>query len=138
APTAPGEGLSREDVDRYSPTSQERAAKAWTNGYFTKSIVPVVDRNGVVLLDRDEHMRPDSTMAGLGELRPSFAAMGEAGGFDAVGLPKYHRGGKIDHVHTPGNSSRIAGGAPPVLGGSEQVGAGPGATPPAPTPARAP
>src|SRR5262249_22187745 len=123
------EGFSREDVDRYALTSQERAAKAWTNGYFTKSIVPVVDRNGVTLLDRDEHMRPDSTLEGLGKLPASFAAMGELGGFDAVALQKYHWVEKINHVHTPGNSSGIVDGASLVLVGSEQVGADLGLTP---------
>src|SRR5215813_5371982 len=116
------EGFSREDVDRYALTSQERAAKAWTNGYFTKSIVPVVDRNGVTLLDRDEHMRPDSTLEGLGKLRPSFAAMGESGGFDAVAPQKYHWVEKIDHVHTPGNSSGIVDGASLLAIGNEQTG----------------
>ncbi len=123
------EGFSREDVDRYALTSQERAAKAWTNGYFAKSVVPVVDRNGVTLLDRDEHMRPDSTLAGLGQLPASFAAMGEMGGFDAVALQKYHWVEKINHVHTPGNSSGIVDGASLVLVGSEQVGADLGLTP---------
>lgn len=123
------EGFSREDVDRYALTSQERAAKAWTNGYFVKSVVPVVDRNGVTLLDRDEHMRPDSTLAGLGTLRASFDAIGEMGGFDAVALQKYHWVEKINHVHSPGNSSGIVDGAALVLVGSEQAGADLGLTP---------
>jgi acetyl-CoA C-acetyltransferase len=123
------EGFSREDVDRYALTSQERAAKAWTNGYFAKSVVPVVDRNGVTLLDRDEHMRPDSTLEGLGRLRASFDAIGEMGGFDAVALQKYHWVEKINHVHSPGNSSGIVDGAALVLVGSEQVGADLGLTP---------
>jgi len=123
------EGFSREDVDRYALTSQERAAKAWTNGYFAKSIVPVVDRNGITLLDRDEHIRPESTLEGLGKLPASFAAMGEMGGFDAVALQKYHWLEKINHVHTPGNSSGIVDGASLVLVGSEQVGADLGLTP---------
>jgi acetyl-CoA C-acetyltransferase len=123
------EGFSREDVDRYALTSQERAAKAWTNGYFAKSVVPVVDRNGVTLLDRDEHMRPDSTLDGLGRLPASFGAIGEMGGFDAVALQKYHWVEKINHVHSPGNSSGIVDGAALVLVGSEQVGADLGLTP---------
>jgi len=113
------EGFSREDVDRYALTSQERAAKAWTNGYFAKSVVPVTDRNGVTVLDRDEHMRPDSTLEGLGRLPLSFEAVGEMGGFDAVALQKYHWVEKINHVHTPGNSSGIVDGAALVLVGSD-------------------
>ncbi len=123
------EGFSREDVDRYALTSQERAAKAWTNGYFAKSVVPVTDRNGVTVLDRDEHMRPDSTLEGLGRLPLSFEAVGEMGGFDAVALQKYHWVEKINHVHTPGNSSGIVDGAALVLVGSEQVGSDLGLTP---------
>src|SRR5919198_809087 len=79
------EGFSREDVDRYALDSQERAAKAWAGGYFAKSVVPVKDRNGVTLLDHDEHMRPDSTLEGLGKLKPSFEVIGEAGGVDPGG-----------------------------------------------------
>ncbi len=123
------EGFSREDVDRYALTSQERAAKAWTNGYFAKSVVPVTDRNGVTVLDRDEHMRPDSTLEGLGRLPLSFEAVGEMGGFDAVALQKYHWVEKINHVHSPGNSSGIVDGAALVLVGSEQVGSDLGLTP---------
>ncbi len=123
------EGFSREDVNRYALTSQERAAKAWTNGYFAKSVVPVTDRNGVTVLDRDEHMRPDSTLEGLGRLPLSFEAVGEMGGFDAVALQKYHWVEKINHVHTPGNSSGIVDGAALVLVGSEQVGSDLGLTP---------
>ena len=123
------EGFSREDVNRYALTSQERAAKAWTNGYFAKSVVPVTDRNGVTVLDRDEHMRPDSTLEGLGRLPLSFEAVGEMGGFDAVALQKYHWVEKINHVHSPGNSSGIVDGAALVLVGSEQVGSDLGLTP---------
>jgi acetyl-CoA C-acetyltransferase len=123
------EGFSREDVDRYALGSQEKAAKAWTNGYFAKSVVPVVDRNGVTLLDRDEHIRADSTLEGLGQLPKSFEAIGDMGGFDAVALQKYHWVEKINHVHTPGNSSGIVDGAALVLIGSEQVGADLGLTP---------
>jgi acetyl-CoA C-acetyltransferase len=93
------EGFSREDVDAYAVRSQERAAKAWAGGYFAKSVVPVKDRNGVVVLDHDEHMRPDTTVEGLAKLGPSFAGVGEMGGFDAVALQKYHWVEKIDHVH---------------------------------------
>ncbi len=116
------EGFSREDVDAYAVLSQQRSAAAWSAGNFAKSVVPVKDRNGVTLLDHDEHMRPDTTMDTLAALRPSFAGIGEMGGFDAVALQKYHWVEKIDHVHTPGNSSGIVDGAALVLVGSEQVG----------------
>ncbi len=84
------EGFSREDVDAYAVRSQQLAAKATSNGYFTNSIVPVVDQNGITVLDHDEHMRPDTTVDGLGNLQPSFATIGDMGGFDAVALQKYH------------------------------------------------
>ncbi|MDQ1304922.1 MAG: acetyl-CoA C-acetyltransferase [Actinomycetota bacterium] len=116
------EGFSRDDVDAYAVMSQERSAAAWSGGRFAKSVVPVKDRNGVVLLDHDEHMRPGTTAADLGKLKPSFAGIGEMGGFDAVALQKYHWVEKIDHVHTPGNSSGIVDGAALVLIGNEQVG----------------
>ncbi|MFF4761392.1 acetyl-CoA C-acetyltransferase [Streptomyces sp. NPDC001292] len=116
------DGFSREDVDAYAVRSQERAAKAWEGGYFGSSVVPVVDQNGVTVLDRDEHMRPGSTIESLSQLRPSFAALGEAGGFDAVALQKYHWVEKIEHVHTAGNSSGIVDGAALVLIGSERAG----------------
>jgi acetyl-CoA C-acetyltransferase len=123
------EGFSREDVDTYAVQSQERAAKSWNNGYFTKSVIPVVDQNGLTVLDHDEHMRPESTVDGLGKLPASFAAIGEMGGFDAVALQKYHFVEKINHVHSPGNSSGIVDGAALVLVGSEQVGKDLGLTP---------
>ena len=116
------EGFTREDVDALAVQSQDRAAAAWSGGRFAKSVVPVKDRNGVVLLDHDEHMRPGTTMADLAKLKPSFAGMGEMGGFDAVALQKYHWVEKINHVHTPGNSSGIVDGAALVLIGNEQVG----------------
>jgi acetyl-CoA C-acetyltransferase len=116
------EGFSREDVDSYAVQSQERAAKAWSGGHFAKSVVPVVDRNGLPVLDHDEHMRPESTVEGLGKLGPSFAGVGDMGGFDAVALQKYHWVEKINHVHHAGNSSGIVDGAALVLVGSEQAG----------------
>jgi acetyl-CoA C-acetyltransferase len=122
-------GYSREDVDAYAVQSQERAAKAWAGGYFVKSVIPVVDQNGITVLDHDEHMRPESTVDSLGKLPPSFAAIGEMGGFDAVALQKYHWVEKINHVHHAGNSSGIVDGAALVLVGSEQVGKDLGLTP---------
>jgi len=123
------EGFTREDVDRYAARSQQLAAQAWAGGYFKKSVVPVVDQNGLTVLDHDEFMRPESTVASLGKLNPSFSVMGEAGGFDAVALQKYHFVERIEHVHTPGNSSGIVDGAALVLIGSEQVGKSLGLTP---------
>jgi acetyl-CoA C-acetyltransferase len=122
-------GYSREDVDAYAVRSQERAAKAWAGGYFAKSVIPVVDQNGITVLDHDEHMRPDSTVESLGKLPPSFAAIGDMGGFDAVALQKYHTVEKINHVHHAGNSSGIVDGAALVLVGGEQVGTELGLTP---------
>ncbi len=116
------EGFTREDVDAYAVQSQQRSAAAWSAGNFAKSVVPVKDRNGVTLLDHDEHMRPDTTLESLGKLKPSFAVIGEMGGFDAVALQKFHWVEKIDHVHTPGNSSGIVDGAALVVIGNEQVG----------------
>ncbi|MGH3701943.1 MAG: acetyl-CoA C-acetyltransferase [Pseudonocardiaceae bacterium] len=116
------EGFTRDDVDSYALESQHRAAKAWSNGYFQRSVVPVRDLTGMIVLDRDEHLRPDTTMAGLGTLTPSFAELGEQAGFDAVALQRYHWVERIEHVHHAGNSSGIVDGAALVLVGSEQVG----------------
>jgi acetyl-CoA C-acetyltransferase len=123
------EGFTREDVDRYAVESQSRAAKAWANGYFTRSVVPVKDRNGLTILDHDEHVRPGTTMESLAALSPSFAGIGDVGGFDAVALQKYHWVERIEHVHTAGNSSGIVDGAALVVVGNEQVGAEFGLTP---------
>jgi acetyl-CoA C-acetyltransferase len=123
------EGFSREDVDEYAVSSQQRAAKAWAGGYFANSIIPVVDQNGITVLDRDEHMRPESTVETLGNLPASFAAIGDMGGFDAVALQKYHHVEKINHVHSPGNSSGIVDGAGLVLIASEEAGTAMGLTP---------
>jgi len=122
------EGFSRADVDAFAYESQVRAAKSQADGAFDRSIIPVVDRNGLLVLDRDEHVR-ETTMEGLGGLKPSFAAIGEAGGFDAVALQKYHWVEKIHHVHHPGNSSGIVDGAALVLLGSEEAGTHHGLTP---------
>ncbi|MEU5844214.1 acetyl-CoA C-acetyltransferase [Rhodococcus sp. NPDC047139] len=123
------EGFTREDVDAYALRSQQLAAAAWSGGYFSKSVVPVKDQNGLTILDHDEHMRPDSTLEGLAKLQPSFAGVGEMGGFDAVALQKYHFVEKINHVHHGGNSSGIVDGAALVLVGSEQAGRDLGLTP---------
>ncbi|MBM7458545.1 acetyl-CoA C-acetyltransferase [Rhodococcus coprophilus] len=123
------EGFSREDVDAYALRSQQLAAAAWSGGYFSKSVVPVKDQNGLTILDQDEHMRPDTTLEGLAKLQPSFASVGEMGGFDAVALQKYHFVEKINHVHHGGNSSGIVDGAALVLVGSEQAGQDLGLTP---------
>ncbi|MBC9001153.1 acetyl-CoA C-acetyltransferase [Micromonospora aurantiaca (nom. illeg.)] len=122
-------GFDRETVDAYALQSQARAAKAWANGYFARSVVPVRDRNGLTVLDRDEHIRADSTAESLGALRPSFAEIGEKAGFDAVALQKYHWVERIEHVHTAGNSSGIVDGAALVAIGSEAAGAAAGLTP---------
>jgi acetyl-CoA C-acetyltransferase len=116
------EGFSRTDVDEFAVRSQELAAKAWSDGRFAGSVVPVRDVNGLVVLDRDEHMRPGTTVESLAALKPAFAAMGEAGGFDAVALQKYHAVERIEHVHHAGNSSGIVDGAALVVIGSEHVG----------------
>jgi acetyl-CoA C-acetyltransferase len=116
------EGFSRDDVDAYAARSQERAGAAREEGRFATSVVPVVDLNEQVVLDHDEFIRPGTTVETLGNLKPSFAAMGEMGGFDAVALQKYHWIEKIDHVHTPGNSSGIVDGASLVAVGNEQTG----------------
>jgi len=116
------EGFTREDVDAYAVQSQQRTAAAWTGGYFSKSVVPVKDRNGVILLEQDEHMRASTTMESLAGLKPSFAGLGAMGGFDAVALQKYHWIEEINHVHTPGNSSGLVDGAALVVVGSEEVG----------------
>ncbi len=116
------EGFSRTDVDNFALRSQERAAKAWADGAFSRSVVPVLDRNGVVLLDHDEFIRADTTLEGLASLSPSFEMIGELGGFDAVILQKYHWIEKVNHVHHPGNSSGIVDGAALVAIGTEAIG----------------
>ncbi|PCG83788.1 acetyl-CoA acetyltransferase [Streptomyces sp. WZ.A104] len=123
------EGFSRRDVDEYAALSQERAAAAWKDGRFARSVVPVKDRNGLLVLDHDEHMRPGTTADSLAGLKPSFAAIGDMGGFDAVALQKYHWIEKIDHVHHAGNSSGIVDGAALVAIGSKEVGERYGLTP---------
>ncbi|PWI41936.1 acetyl-CoA C-acetyltransferase [Streptomyces sp. ICBB 8177] len=123
------EGFTRRDVDEYAALSQERAAAAWKDGRFARSVVPVTDRNGLVVLDHDEHLRPGTTADSLAALKPSFAGIGELGGFDAVALQKYHWVERIDHVHHAGNSSGIVDGAALVAIGSREVGERYGLTP---------
>jgi acetyl-CoA C-acetyltransferase len=123
------EGWTREDVDAYAAESQARAAKAQANGYFDGSVIPVRDRNGLTVLDKDEFIRPGTTVETLAGLPPSFAAIGDQGGFDSVALEKYHWVEQIDHVHHAGNSSGIVDGASLVAIGTEQAGADLGLTP---------
>ncbi|AMT69744.1 acetyl-CoA C-acetyltransferase [Mycobacteroides immunogenum] len=123
------EGFTRDDVDAYAARSQERAAAAWSGGYFAKSVVPVKDQNGLLVLDHDEHMRPGTTAADLGKLKPAFEGLAALGGFDDVARIKYHYVEKINHVHTGGNSSGIVDGAALVLIGSEEAGKSQGLTP---------
>ncbi len=123
------EGWTRDDVDAFAAESHHRAAKAWANGYFDKSVIPVKDLNGVVVLGHDELIRPDTTPEGLAGLKPSFAQIGADAGFDDVALEKYHWVEKIDHVHHAGNSSGIVDGSALVAIGSEQVGTDLGLTP---------
>ncbi len=116
------DGYSRRDVDAYAVESQRRAAAAWAEGRFAKSVVPVRDVIGEVALDRDEHMRPDTTVESLANLKPSFAAMGEQTGFDAVAQLRYPQVESIEHVHTAANSSGIVDGAAGILIGSKRFG----------------
>lgn len=115
------DGYSREDVDAFALQSQQRAAHARDNGYFDKSVIPVMDKNGLTILERDDFIKPDTTMDILGSLRASFEEMGKHG-FDDIILKKYNSLERIIHVHTPGNSSGIVDGASAVLIGSEQAG----------------
>ncbi|WP_405793113.1 acetyl-CoA C-acetyltransferase [Streptomyces sp. NBC_01506] len=115
-------GFTRRDVDEFAALSQERAAAAWKDGRFARSVVPVRDINGLTVLDHDEHLRPGTTADTLASLKPSFAQIGDLGGFDAVALQKYHWVEKIDHVHHAGNSSGIVDGASLVAIGSKETG----------------
>jgi acetyl-CoA C-acetyltransferase len=115
-------GFTRGDVDGFAVLSQKRAAQAWAESRFKKSIVPVVGPSGEVILDRDEHFRPDTTLNSLAELKPSFLKMGSEFGFDTVAISKYPQVESIQHVHHAGNSSGIVDGAAAVLLGSEKAG----------------
>ena len=115
-------GISRLDCDRYAAESQRRAGQAWQNGWFRNSVLTIRDSLGLTLLDRDEHLRADTTVEGLGELKPAFTAMGEQFGFDSVALQRYPEVERINHVHTGGNSSGIVDGAAAVLVGNRKTG----------------
>jgi acetyl-CoA C-acetyltransferase len=115
------EGFTRQDVDAFALQSQQKAARARAHGSFNKSLIAVQDQNGIVLLDHDEFIRGDSTLDGLGKLKPSFEMMGQMG-FDATALRVYSHVERINHVHTPGNSSGIVDGAALMLIGSEAKG----------------
>jgi acetyl-CoA C-acetyltransferase len=115
-------GFSRDDVDAYAVESQKRAAKAWEEGRFKHSVLPVKDINGLTILAKDEHMRPTTTMQSLAQLNASFVQMGELGGFDAVGIQAHPEVEAINHVHHAGNSSGIVDGAAAVLVGNKKAG----------------
>ncbi|TXJ08510.1 MAG: acetyl-CoA C-acetyltransferase, partial [Afipia sp.] len=115
-------GFSRDDVDNYAVQSQDRAAKAWSEGRFKNSVVPVKDINGITILDKDEHMRPGTTMQSLAQLQPSFAVMGAMGGFDAVAVQSHPEIESVNYVHHAGNSSGIVDGAGAVLLGNAEAG----------------
>ena len=121
-------GWRREDVDRYAVESQRRAAHARDNGYFDKSVVPVRDESGLTILEKDDFIKPGTTLETLGGLNASFEMIGQFG-FDDVILRKYPVLDHIDHVHTPGNSSGIVDGSSAVLIGSEKAGKDLGLTP---------
>ncbi|WP_462398748.1 acetyl-CoA C-acetyltransferase [Corynebacterium falsenii] len=123
------DGVTREQLDTYAARSHERAAKAWDEGRFDRTVVPVKDQNGVTLLDRDETIRPGTTVEGLSGLQPAFAAIGRDGGFDAVAQTKYPQLERINHVHHAGNSSGIVDGAALLAIGSEKAGKDFGLTP---------
>jgi acetyl-CoA C-acetyltransferase len=115
-------GFSRAQCDEYAVQSQQRAAKAWDEGRFGASVIPVKDVNGLTILARDEHMRPDTNMQSLAQLKPSFVQMGELGGFDAVAVQAHPEIEFVEHVHHAGNSSGIVDGAAAVLIGSREAG----------------
>ena len=115
-------GFTRDDCDAFAVQSHQKAAKAWAEGRFSKSVIAVKDINGVTILDRDETIRPEANMQGLGSLKPAFVMMGEQGGFDAVVMQGHPEVEAINHVHHAGNSSGIVDGASAVLVGSKAAG----------------
>ena len=122
-------GFSRDAVDAYAVQSQQRAGRAWDEGRFGTSVVPVKDINGLVILAKDEHMRPATDMQSLAALKPSFVAFAEQGGFGAVAIQAHPEIERLDHVHHAGNSSGIVDGAAAVLVGSAQAGIAAGLKP---------
>ena len=122
-------GFSRDDVDAYAVESQKRAAKSWEEGRFKNSVIPIKDVNGLTILAKDEHMRPNTTMQTLAALQPSFVQMGDMAGFDAVAVQRYPEVETVNHVHTPGNSSGIVDGAAAVLIGNKAAGKAAGLKP---------
>ncbi|MGW1419906.1 acetyl-CoA C-acetyltransferase [Bradyrhizobium manausense] len=115
-------GFTRGDVDSFAHLSQQKAAWAWQQGYFTRSVVPVIDENGLTVLDKDEHLRPETTMQSLAALSPAFERAGSEDGFDAIMLKRYPQLERINHVHHAGNSSGMVDGASAVLLGSKRAG----------------
>jgi acetyl-CoA C-acetyltransferase len=122
-------GFSRDDVDAYAVESQKRAGRSWSEGRFAKSVVPVKDQMGAMLLDRDEHMRPSTDMQSLASLNPSFQALSEFVGLDSVAIQRYPEVEAINFVHHAGNSSGIVDGAAAVLIGGKAAGKKAGLTP---------
>ena len=122
-------GYDRAELDRFAAQSHARAVAAWEAGHFQRSVVPVTDRNDLTVLDRDETIRPGTSVESLSSLKPSFAGIGEAGGFDFVACEKYPHVDRINHVHHAGNSSGIVDGAALVVVGNERVGREMGLTP---------
>jgi acetyl-CoA C-acetyltransferase len=122
-------GFTRDDCDAYAVESQKRAGKAWEEGRFKKSVVPVKDVNGLTILARDEHMRPQTDMQSLAALKPSFVMMAEQGGFGAVAIQAHPEIEAVNHVHHAGNSSGIVDGAAAVLIGNEKAGKAAGLKP---------
>jgi acetyl-CoA C-acetyltransferase len=115
-------GFSRDDVDAYAVESQRRAGAAWDDGRFARSVIAVKDPNGITILAKDEHMRPQTTMQSLAQLQPSFVQMGELAGFDAVAVQAHPEIEAVNHVHHAGNSSGIVDGAAAVLIGNAEAG----------------
>jgi acetyl-CoA C-acetyltransferase len=122
-------GFNRINCDAYAVESQRRAAQAWNENRFDRSVVSVKDVNGLTILGHDEHMRPDATMQSLAAIKPAFAMFGEQGGFNAVAIQAHPELEAIDHVHHAGNSSGIVDGAAAVLLGTKEAGAAQGLKP---------
>ena len=122
-------GHSRRDLDAYSAESHRRAARAWAEGRFDKSVVPVKDFLGMTLLEKDETIRPETTVESLGALKPAFTEMGQKYGYDSVALQRYPQVEQIQHHHHAGNSSGIVDGAAAVLIGTAEAGAKQGMKP---------